>query len=81
MSKIREVHQSMTLGEIRVEYILKYREDKYDEECHGFHSMYDVDEIEKKVIYISIVLPNEEIEITKNLKSNQIDAILNAITP
>lgn len=76
MRRIEEMIESKNLGNVRVEYIVRFYEESRTEECHGFHTFYDTEEIDKTIEKVYIELDNIEIDITSRLRKDEISDIL-----
>lgn len=74
-----ETYSTHIVGEVKVEYRLKYKVRRQTEECHGFHDMYDMDEVEKKLVSVSIVLSDHSIDITNFLDKDTKKILENAL--
>ena len=79
MMSVHETIKEANIGEVKVQYIIKYKVSKQTEECHGFHDMYDEDIIDLKLLRVVLELPNGELDITDRLNKNCINEIENGI--
>ena len=79
MRRIEEMIESKNLGNIRVDYIVRFYEESRTEECHGFHTFYDTEEIDKRIESVFIVLDNIEIDITSRLRKDELSEILSSL--
>jgi hypothetical protein len=77
MKTIHETSHIKSIGNIRIEYLSRFYEDVRVEEGHGFHTFYDIDEIDKKILAIYLEFDNCEIDITSRLKKDELEEILN----
>ena len=66
-------------GEVCFEFEVTYQEETSIEECHGFHTFYDTEEISRKVTSVSILLDNgERINLTDKLNKEQMKLIIDS---
>jgi hypothetical protein len=67
-------------GEICFEFDVTYHEEASIEEGHGFHTIYDTEEISRKVTKVTILLDNtgEKIDITDKLNKQQMKLIIDS---
>ncbi len=79
MKTIHESNHTKSIGNIRIEYISRFYEDVRVEECHGFHTFYEIDEIDKHIVGVYLEFDNCEIDITSRLKKDELEEILNNI--
>jgi hypothetical protein len=73
---IQESDETKYIGNTRIEYVVKYREDIREEECHGIHLFYDQEEISKKITGIFLEFDGYEIDLTSRIKKDELDEIL-----
>jgi hypothetical protein len=60
------------IGNLRIEYTAFYEVDADVEECHGFHTMTDVDEVGRNINKIYICIEDYELDITNKLTKKEL---------
>jgi len=73
---IQEAMEIKNIGNIRIEYIVVYREESWQEECHGFHNFHDWEELDKRIERVVLELDGFDIDITSRLKKDEINDLL-----
>jgi hypothetical protein len=73
---IQEAMEIKNIGNIRIEYIVVFREETWEEECHGFHTFTDSEELEKRIERVVLELDGFDIDITSRLKKDEINDLL-----
>jgi hypothetical protein len=69
---IQEAMEIKNIGNIRIEYIVIYREKAWDEQC----SFTESEELDKRIERVVLELDGFEIDITKRLKKDEINDLL-----
>ena len=57
---------------LQIEKQVKYSTSIREEECHGFHTFIDQDEISNEITKVSIKILGQEIDITKRLTKEEL---------
>jgi hypothetical protein len=59
-------------GNLQIEYEHIFTVDRWEEECHGYHQFEDVSTISVRIIKVTLLYNDLEIDITDRLKKEEI---------